>query len=581
MRAESGWARWTPGLVRLRSYNRADLPGDLAGGVALAAITVPVAIAHAQLAGLGAAAGLYASIVPLLVYAMVGSSPQLVLGTGAASAALIAAAVEPLTRGDPAQVQAVAATLAVTVGLLCLLAAKLRLGALADFLSTPILVGFMNGVALSVVLGQLGSLFGFRIDAGGILPRLWEFLNRLPETHWPTLAIGASSLLLLTMVPRWLPRVPVALMVVALAAAVAWLLGPGHWGIAVLGEVPGGLPDVVLPRIAPEDWPILLAEAAGIALLTFSTTMVAARSFADRGGYEIDADRELGALGMANVAAGVAQGFAVNGAGSRTAVTAAAGARTQLANIVAAGLLLVVVLFATAPLAYLPRAAIAAVLIDAGLRLVNVDALRAIKRIDRGEFWLAMLVTLGVVVLGPMQAILLAVVLALAMFVRASARPAVETLGTLAGERGFVARERHPEAMTPDGLLMFRFNGPIVFFSARHFKRCALRAAQDAGPSLRWFVIDMLPVTAVDTTGVYALRDTFAALGARGVQVCIAQRHSEWTDWAAARGKESALANIRMFATLRQAYLAYLGAGVDDARPDVEGVGEDRPAPPG
>lgn len=576
----SGWVRWMPGLARLRTYNRADLPGDLAGGVALAAITVPVAIAHAQLAGLGPAAGLYASIVPLLVYALVGSSPQLVLGTGAASAALIAAAVEPLTRGDPAQVQAVAATLAVTVGLLCLLAARLRLGALADFLSTPILVGFMNGVALSVVLGQLGNLFGFRIEAGGILPRLWEFANRLPETHWPTLALGASSLLLLTVLPRWLPRVPVALMVVALAAAVAWLLGPGHWGIAVLGEVPGGLPEFVLPRIAPEDWPLLLAEAAGIALLAFSTTMVAARSFADRGGYEIDADRELRALGMANVASGMAQGFAVNGAGSRTGVTAAAGARTQLANVVAAGLMLVVVLFATAPLALLPRAAIAAVLIDAGLKLVNVDALRSINRIDRSEFWLAMLVTLGVVVLGAMQAILLAVVLALAMFVRASARPAVETLGTLAGERGFVARERHPEATTPDGLLMFRFNGPIVFFSAGHFKRCAARAVHEAGPTLRWFVLDMLPVTAVDATGVYALRDTFAALHARGVQVCIAQRHTEWSDWAAERGREDALADIRMFATLRQAYLAYPGISAETARLDPDGASAARSAPP-
>jgi high affinity sulfate transporter 1 len=575
-----GWAHWLPGLARLRSYQRADLPGDLAGGLALAAVTVPVAIAHAQLAGLGAAAGLYASIVPLLVYALVGSSPQLVLGTGAAAAAVIAAAVEPLTRGDPSQVQAVAATLTMVVGLLCLLGARLRLGALADFLSTPILVGFMNGVALSVVLGQLGNLFGFRIEAGGLLPRLFEFLRRLPETHWPTLALGAACLLLLTVLPRWLPRAPAALLVTALAAVVAWLLGPGHAGIAVLGEVAGGLPTPVLPRIAPEDWSLLLAEAAGIALLIFSNTMVAARSFADRGGYDIDADRELGALGMANLAAGAAQGFTVNGAGARTAVSAAAGARTQLAGIVAAGVLTALVLFATAPLAYLPRAAIAAVLIDAGLKLVNVDALRSIQRIDRTEFWLALLVMLGVVVLGAMQAILLAVALALALFVRASARPAVETLGTLAGEPGFVARERHPEASTPEGLLLFRFNGPIVFFSAGHFKRCALRAAQESGPSLRWFVLDMLPVTAVDATGVYALRDTFAKLRARGVEVCIAQRHTEWADWAAARGLQDALADLRLFATLRQAYLAYPGAATDDASLGAASAGADPSALP-
>lgn len=555
--APPAWARWLPGLAALRGYRRADLPGDVAGGLALAAVTVPVAIAHAQLAWLPPATGVYASILPLALYAMVGTSPQLVVGTSAAAAAIVAAAAEPLAGGDPARLHSIAVTLALFAGLLCLLAAKLRLGALADFLSKPILVGFMNGVALSVVLGQLGALFGYRIDAGGILPRLWEFLRRLPETHWPTLAVGAGCLLLLQLLPRVLPRLPAALLATAAAGAAVAAGGGAATGIALLGPVPAGWPAPAWPAVPLELLPILAAEAAGIALLAFSTTMVAARSFADRGGYEVDSDRELAALGAANLASGAAQGFAVNGTSSRTAVATAAGARTQLASLIGAGALAAILLFATAPLAHLPRAAIAAVLIDAGLKLVDIDALRAIRRIDRTEFRLALLVAVGVMVLGAMQAILLAVVLALALFVRASARPAVETLGEVPGQPGFVARERQPEAVLPAGLLLLRFNGPIVFFSAGHFKRCALRAAAEAGPQLQCFVLDMGPVTSVDATGVYALRDTFATLRARGVQVWVAQRDAEWTEWAAARGLEEALREIRFFPTLRQALNAY------------------------
>jgi high affinity sulfate transporter 1 len=558
--ATPAWARWLPGLVALRGYRRGDLPFDLAGGLAVAAVTLPVAIAHAQLAGLPPATGLYASILPLIVYALVGTSPQLVIGTSAAAAAIVAAAAEPLANGDPALLQSIAVTLALLVGLLCLLAAKLRLGALAEFLSKPILVGFMNGVALSVVLGQLGTLFGYRIDAGGLLPRLAEFLRRLPETHWPTFAIGAGCLLLLQLAPRIVPRVPAALIAAVAAGAVVAALGPQAAGIAVLGEVPGGLAAPAWPRVPLELLPVLLAEAAGIALVAFSTTMLAARSFAERGGYAVDTDRELAALGVANLAAGAAQGFAVTGTSSRTAVAAAAGARTQVTGLIAAAVLAAVLLFATAPLAVLPRAAMAAILIDAGLKLVDFASLRAIRRIDRTEFWLALLVTLGVVVVGAMQAILLAVVLALALFVRASARPAVETLGEVPGQPGFVARERQPEATLPEGLLLFRFNGPIVFFSAGHFKRCALAAANACGPGLKCFVLDMGPVTSVDATGLYALRDSFATLRARGVEVWVAQRDAEWTDWAAARGLDEALREIRFFPTLRQALLAYRNA---------------------
>jgi high affinity sulfate transporter 1 len=545
------------GWAALRGYRRADFPHDLTAGLALAAVTVPTAIAHAQLAGLNVAAGLYASMLPLLVYAVMGSSPQLMLGTGAGSAAIVAAAVAPLAGDDAALYQTLAVALTALAGLLCLGAAKLRLGALADFLSRPIIIGYLNGIALAVVLAQLGPLFGYRIEAGGILPRLAEFVRGLPQTHVPTLAVGTASFALLWLGPRLLPRVPAALLVALAAIAAAYALDLREAGVALLGPVPAGLPVPSWPAVPLALLPTLLAEAGGLALLSFSTMMLAARSFADRNRYDIDADRELAALGAANLAAAVAQGFAVSGTNARTAVAAAAGARTQMTGVFAAAAVLGVLLFFTAPLEYLPRAAVAAILVHAGLTLINVAELRLIRRIDPQEFWIALIALVGVLLLGPVNAILLVVVLALLRFVKLKARPAVETLGRLAGQPGFVARERHPEAVVEPGLLLLRCNGPIVFFSAPHFKRMALQAAEQAGPDLRWFVLDLLPVSSVDITGLYALRDTFAALRARGVQVGVAYRASEWAEWAQQRGLEYALQDIRFFATLRQAHAAY------------------------
>jgi high affinity sulfate transporter 1 len=542
------------GWAALRAYRRSDFPHDLTAGLALAAVTVPTAIAHAQLAGLNAAAGLYASMLPLVVYALVGTSPQLMLGTGAASAAILAAAVAPLAGADSALYHTLAVALTALIGLLCLGAARLRLGALADFLSRPIIVGYLNGVALAVVLGQLGPLFGFRVEAGGILPRLAEFVRGLPHTHWATLAVALGSFALLWLAPRLLPRVPAALLVAVAAIMAAYGLDLGAHGVALLGQVPAGLPRPAWPAVPLELLPLLVAEAGGLALLSFSTMMLAARGLADRYRYDVDADRELAGLGAANLAAALSQGFAVSGTSSRSAMAVAAGARSQMAGICAAAAVLCVLLFFTAPLQYLPRAAVAAILVQAGLSLINVAELRLIRRIDPQEFWIALVALIGVVLLGAVNAILLVVVLALLRFVKLKSRPAVETLGRLPGHPGFVARERHPHAVAEPGLLLLRFNGPIVFFSAPYFKRMALQAAERAGPELRWFVLDLLPVSSIDITGLYALRDTFAALRARGIQVGVAQRAEEWTGWAQQRGLEAALRDIRFFATLRQAY---------------------------
>ena len=550
----SGWA---PGLAALRRYRSVDLPYDVVAGIAVAAVTVPVGIANARLAGLPPEHGLYAGILPLVVYAVLGTSRQLVVGTSTAAAALVASAVGTIGGNDPAQHLALAMMLTLLVGLMCLAASLLRLGAIADVLSRPIVVGFMNGLALSIVLGQLGPLFGITLSAEGFFPRVLEFLGRLPGTHLPTLAVGLLTLGVLYAAGRLAPRLPAALVAMLVAGIVVQLLALQSVGVSVIGAVPAGLPALAVPWVPLHQMPALLAEAAGLTLLSFSSTMLAARGFAERNRYDIDADREIAALGAANVASALSQSFAVTGSGLRTAVAEASGARTQVAGLVAAAALVLVLVFLTSPLQHIPSVALAAVLIVAGLSMLNWHDLRAIHSIEPQEFWLAMIATAGVLVFGAIQAILLVVVLALLRFVRLTARPRVELLGELDGDAGYQSLARHPAARARPGLLLFRYNGPIVFFSAAHFKREMLAAAATAGPDLRWFVIDLLPVSMIDATGLYAIRDASDALRARGVVVAAAGRDTEWAERSARRDLSGVIAGIRFFPTLRRADLAY------------------------
>ncbi len=546
-----------PGLAGLLGYQRINLPQDVVAGLAVAAVIVPVGIANAQLAGLPPATGLYASILPLVAYAIFGTSRQLIVGTSAAASALVASAIAPLAGGDPALYLALSMMLALLVGLLCIAASFLRLGAIADFLSKPILVGFMNGLSISIVLSQLGPLFGIQIASSGFFPRAFEFIRSLSLTHLPTLGIGLLSLAVLVASGRYLRKVPAALLAMLIAGLAGWLFSLEPAGVAMIGQVPSGLPMLSMPRVPLHHLPILLAEAAGLALVSFSSMMLVARSFADKNRYDVDADREIAALGAANIAAAVSQSFVVTGSGTRTVVAESAGARTQVTGLVAAAVLVPVLLFLTAPLQFVPTVALAAILVTTGLSLINWQDLRAIYRIDPQEFWLAMIATIGVLLFGAIQAILFVVVLALLRFVRLTARPKVEILGEVAGNAGYQSLERHPAAASPPGLVLFRYNGPIVFFSAPHFKKAVRKAAADAGPGLKWFVIDLLPVSMIDATGLFAIRDEFDALRSRGIVVAAAGRDTEWADRAARRDLSGVLTGIRFFSTLRLAELAY------------------------
>ncbi len=554
----AGWAerlsRAAPGLADLWSYRCTDFPGDLIAGLSVAAVALPVGVAYAQLAGFRPEIGLYASILPLVAYALFGTSRQLIVGPDAATCALVAAAVGPAAAGNEDLYFSLSLTLALLAGLFCITASFLKLGALADFLSKPILVGFLNGMGLSIALGQIGKIFGFSIGKEGIVPRVVEFVSKLGLTHPPTLAIGLLAFLVLVISPKLIPRVPAALAAMVVTGLVVKLLVLEATGVKVVGAVPSGLPPFRLPALPAEHLPALFAQAAGVALIGFSSMMLTARSFATKNRYEIDVDREFAALGAANIAAAISQGFAVSGADSRTAMSDAAGGRTRVTGLVTAAAVACVLLFFTGPLQYVPVAALGAVLVKAAYSLVDVRTLKTFYKMDRRELALSLLATLGVAAVGAVQAILVAIVLALLRFVRLVSRPKVEILGKAPGLPGLHSMDRHRGATTVPGLLLFRFNAPLVFFNAPFFKRSVTQAANEAGPGLRWFVMDMIPVTMMDITGIQAAGNVVEMLRARGVVFVAAGGQTEWRIWAESRGLK---AGIRSFPTLRAALKEY------------------------
>lgn len=560
---KAGWkhsvGRFAPGLPALLDYRRADFSHDLKAGLSVAAVALPVGVAYAQLAGFSPVAGIYASILPLVAYAIFGTSRQLIVGPDSATCALIAAALVPMAAGDPSLYLSLSLALTFLMGLFCIGASFLRLGALADFLSKPILVGFLNGVALSIVLGQSGKIFGFVIEKDRILPRVFEFFEKLHLTHLPTLLVSAICLVVMLLAPRFLKRLPAALVAMGVAGVVTALFNLEALGVATVGKVAAGLPELHFPSIPLEMLPALAGDAAGLALVSFSSMMLTARSFAEKNGYEINADREFAALGAANIASAFSQGFAISGADSRTATSDANGGKTQLTGLVAALTLGMVLLFFTEPLAYVPVAALGMVLVFSAYSLVNFATLKEIYKLSRVDFMLSILATLGVVAVGAVQAILVVVILSLLRFVQVISRPEVDQLGDVDGLPGLHSVKLHPGAKTTPGLMLFRFNAPIVFFNAPHFRREVLAAVNQADADLKWFVLDMVPVTMVDSTGYYVIKDVAESLRARGIEFILAGRNTEIKRWAEEHGfkLQEDKQRVRRFPTLRQAVRAY------------------------
>ena len=509
----------------LRSYQRGWLRSDLQAGATVFAVLVPSALAYGALAGMPPVAGLYAALAAMTAYAFFGSSRQLVIGPDAALPLILAATVGPLAGGDLARYAVLAAGLSILVGGLCLVARVLRAGFLVNFLAQPILTGYLAGVAIIVIASQLGRVLGIRLTSATVASQLWEALQRRSETHGLTLGLGLGSLLLLFTMKRVVPRVPATLLVMIAATVAARAL---HWdaqGVAVIGRIPAGLPRLVLPWIGWTDFQALIVPALTITLLSFADAIVTARSFAAKNHYEIDANQELVALGIADIACGLVGGFPVSSSSARTAVVDALGGQTQVAGLVAVGLLALFLVLFTSLLAFLPLVVLAAVLIVAVAGLIDGSAFRQLYTIRRSEFWLA-LVTLGTVLTaGLLEALLVAVTLALLRALMRIIQPHDAVLVAHASAEGY--REIAPDAvgthMMQPGLIVYRFDGPLMFANALLFRDRIRALSQSNATPIRWLLIDAEAIVDIDTTAASMLIDLSTELRTQGIVLSFAR----------------------------------------------------------
>jgi high affinity sulfate transporter 1 len=440
------------------------------------------------------------------------------------------------------------------------LAGLLRLGFVADFLAKPILVGFLNGVAIHIFLGQIGKVFGFPMKSHGIVPSLLELVQKLPQTHWPTLAVGVLTIGVMLAGKRWLPRWPAPLLAVVFAVALVYSVGLEGRGVAVVGQVPPGLPRLRWPEFDPEFIMPLLGGALGVALLSFSNAIVVARSFAAKGRYEVDVDQEFIALGACQIAAGLSQGFAVSGADSRTAMNYASGGKSQVSALVAAGMMAAVLMFLTGPLGYLPKAALGAVLIVAAIGLFDIAETRRLWKIDRWEFVVSIITMLGVVALDILNGILMAVLVAILLLLMRVSRPPDAVLGRVSGLKGFHNVLHHEKARTWPELVLYRFGAALVFFNAPYFKKRVLEMAA-THPGIKWFIVDGSTINSIDSTGAATLEALSEDLRVRGIRLGFANIRTEVRALLERSGVEAALGDGALFPTLKSAVDACVSGG--------------------
>ncbi|TLM97601.1 MAG: SulP family inorganic anion transporter, partial [Actinobacteria bacterium] len=465
----SALAHWMPGVSVALHYRREDLVADLVAGLVLAGLMVPQGMAYAQLAGLPPITGLYTSVAVLLGYALFGPSRRLVLGPDSSLGPLIAASIVPLAAGDPQRAVALAGMLGLMVGAIGILLGTLRLGFVADLLSKPVRVGYLCGVAVLIFVGQLPKLLGFSVHAEGVGGQLLEIAGSLPAIVPASAAVGIGVVATILLLGRFFPRAPGVLIAVVGASLITVAFDLAARGVAVVGALPQGVPHPALPLVARADLVPLLLAAAGIALVALADSISTAASFAARIGDDVHADRELIGLGVANVFAGLFQGFPASASGSRTAVAEQAGARTELAPF-SAGILMIVLLVAAPGLtAYLPQPALAGVVIVASLLLFDYKQLGRLYRVRRSEFLQALTALLGVVVLGVLPGLGLAIVVSVLNFFRRAWWPHDAVLGRVDGLAGFHDLKFYPNAHTYPGLIIYRFDAPLFFANARAF----------------------------------------------------------------------------------------------------------------
>jgi high affinity sulfate transporter 1 len=528
---------------------------------------VPAGMGYAEASGLPAIYGLYATMVPLVIYALVGPSRILVLGPDSSLAPLIAAAILPLAAGNEAEAVALAGMLAVFSGALCVLAGLARFGFIAELLSKPVRYGYMNGIALTVLLSQLPKLFGFSTDAKGVVPEAQAFVRGVAdgETNTVALVIGVACLLVILAFKRWRPQVPGVLVAVVGATVAVGVFGLAErYDLSVVGPLPKGLPSFQIPSVSFDHLQALVAGAIGIALVSFADTSVLSRTFAIRGGYQVNPNQELVALGAANVAAGFFQGFSVSSSSSRTPVAEAAGAKSQATGLVGALAIALLLLFFPNLVRNLPDAGLAAVVISAAIGLIEAAGVRKLYRVHKTEFALSIACFLGVALLGVIEGIFIAVALSLLNFIRRAWRPHHAVLGRADDVKGYHDVTRYPDAKRIPGLVLFRWDAPLFFANAEEFADEVRQAIASSPTPVRWVAVAAEPITDLDTTAADVLTDLDGELADEGIDL----RFAEMKDPVKDRLKRYALferfGDDHFYPTVGAAVGAYVDAtGVD------------------
>lgn len=553
-------AKLAPGLERIINYERSWLRRDVVAGITVAAYLIPQVMAYSEVAGLPPVTGLWSVVGAMTVYALLGSSRHLSVGPETTTALMTAAAVGPLAAGDPVRFAALAAALALIVGVICLIGWLARVGFIADLLSKPVLVGYLAGVAVLMIVSQLDTLIGVELSGDSPFEVVAAFFVNAADAHLPTLVVGFLALAGLFFGSWRFPKTPVPLIVVLAATAVVAVLGLGDDGLVLVGEVPRGLPMPRLPLIGWSDVGALVLPAIGVTMVAFTDNALTGRAFATLGGYKVNATQELLALGSANLAAGLTQGFPVSSSGSRTVIGFSLNAKSQLYSLVVVGVVVLTLLFLGPLLASFPEVALAALVVWAAVQLIDVAELRRIASFRRSEIFLALATTAGVLVFGLLNGVIIAVALSILDLLRRTARPHDGILGYVPGVAGMHDIGDYPDARQMPGLVVYRYDAPLFFANAEDFKNRALAALDSATGPVEWFLLNFEANVQIDLTAIDALDELREELSKRGIVMAVARVKFEMFKELERAGFVDRIGADHVFATLPTAVLGYVDA---------------------
>ncbi len=544
-------------LDTLQQYKASWFRNDLVAGLTACVVMIPSVIAYAELVHLPAITGLYAALAAAIGYALFGSSRHVIAGPDAAIGLLVGSAILPLSAADPSRLALLAAELGLLSGAVLLLAARLKLGVIADLLSRPVLVGYLNGASLILISTQLGKMFAIKTQGEEFFPMLSSLASQLPTAHIPTLIFGLLLIALLAAVGHWIPKVPGALLCSAVAILATYLFDLGRLGIALVGTVPSGIPQLAMPMVLWSDIALLAPAAVAIAFLAFSDGILLAQAFAEKHGYEVNPNQELAALGSANILAALWQGFPVSASQSRTSIVSVAGGRTQVAQLVAAAGLLLFLLFLTGLMAMLPKVALGAILIVTAIGMLEVASLRTLYKIDRNEFFIAMTVTLVILLTGVVTGVIAGLLVSLIAVLVEISRPRDAVLRRLVNDGKFHDCLDDDKAEDVPGVIVYRLYAPLIFANARYVFERIHQLVDAAGPELEWLIIDAQAITDMDVTAAQRFAELHRELNAQGVLIKIADAPRPFREELAKVGLSDALGSQQFFVSVKKAVEAY------------------------